>query len=113
MKNNGTKFDYDVGDDVPLSFQVMVNNKPTEPLTAKGYVFNNKSILIFDDKCQIKGSNVSFMVDRKSNTEPGEFTVIYPVELRGLGRKNYVQQYTVHPLPVQKGIRRKMQEKVK
>lgn len=103
------KKEYNVGDDVPLSFQVLVNGKPVTPLFAKGMVFNSKSELVFEDKCRIQGSNVSFMVKKDKKAEPGEFTVVFAVTLRDYGRKNYVLKYTLHPLPVTKAIRDKLQ----
>ena len=103
--------DFYVGDDAPLSFKVFVNEKPSSPLSAKGYLFNNKSELIFEDNCEIDGSNVRFMVKGKYNSDPGIYTAMFAVIVRKYGKKNYPLKYNVHPLPVKKAIREKMEKK--
>lgn len=105
------KHDYSVGDDVPLSFQVLVNAKPITPFGAWGYVFDAKSKLIDEGSCQIKGSNVSYKVNAKKITEPGEYTAIFKVKLRIYGVKAYPLKFTVRPLPVKKAIRDKIEKK--
>ena len=107
------KHEYNVGDDAPLSFQVFVDDKPTTPMSARGFVFNGNSKLVYEDKCQINGSNVSFMVKGKYHDEPGEYTAVFSALLRKYGEKKYVLKYNIKPLPVKKSIRDKMQKKGK